>query len=170
MAPQETEVISALNLLRNAPIDLLKVHRHQALQTVTQIGRVLNASWNENEYFSHGVDVEPGNIPSESSAIPDTAIPQADPSLQIIGLEILHGTSPVELPINLPGRETPALSSTNSSQNETRKRKRQTARDPPSAALIKSDEKATPLYFAILQVQSLSFRYPPKRTRNAVCR
>ncbi|KAF7589589.1 hypothetical protein BBP40_004049 [Aspergillus hancockii] len=145
MAPHETEVLSALNLLRNAPSDLLNAHRHLALQTLTQIGRLLDTNWNENEHLSRGIDVENGNRPSGNAIIPETVIPQADAPSQIVDLRIpVHERNSIDLPVSLPGPEPAVLSSTGSLQNATRNRKRQTVRDSPSAKLIKLVKERLP--------------------------
>ncbi|RAK94956.1 uncharacterized protein BO80DRAFT_291347 [Aspergillus ibericus CBS 121593] len=153
MAPLETEVISALNLLRDTPREILSIHRHLALETLTQIGRVLNASWNESECLPHSVEVELGNGSSEDAVIRQTTIPQAEASSQSMPA---HERDSIDLPTNLPGRGTPVLTSTHTLQDATGKRKRQTlpdtarkqkrlsTQDLSSAKLIKSVKQKLP--------------------------
>lgn len=74
MALHEDEVILTLNLLRDTPSAILNDHRDLALQTVTQIGRVLDISWDENGYLLRGIS----NASLENARIPETA------TLQII--------------------------------------------------------------------------------------
>ncbi|PYH75510.1 hypothetical protein BO82DRAFT_387960 [Aspergillus uvarum CBS 121591] len=126
MAPLETEVISALNLLRDTPREILSIHRHLALETLTQIGRVLNASWNESECLSHGVEVEHSNGSSEGAIIPQSTISQAEVSSQSIPT---RERDSIDLPTNLPGRSTSVLSSTHTLQDATSKRKGRTSPD-----------------------------------------
>ncbi|KAL4985844.1 hypothetical protein BDW68DRAFT_164303 [Aspergillus falconensis] len=127
MAPLESEVISALNLLRDTPREILSIHRHLALETLTQIGRVLNASWNESESLELGAEVELGNGSSEDGIIPETTISQAEASSQSIPARERDSIDLPDLPTNLPGRET--LSSTHTLQDAAAKRKRQTSSD-----------------------------------------
>jgi hypothetical protein len=153
MAPLETEVIAALNLLRDTPREVLSIHRHLALETLTQIGRVLDVSWNERRCLSHGVEVELGNGSSEDAIVPQTTISQAEASSQSIAA---RERDSIDLPTNLPGRGTPVLSSTYTLQDATRKRKRQTLSDATrkrkrlsdqglsSARLIKSVKQQLP--------------------------
>ncbi|KAE8397813.1 hypothetical protein BDV37DRAFT_47617 [Aspergillus pseudonomiae] len=143
MAPQETEVISALNLLRNTPSDILNAHRHLALQTLGQLGRLLNASWNESEHLSHSIDMEHGDGSSENAIIPRTVVFQTEASSEITDLPI-HEKDSINLPFTLPGPEPAVLSKTNSSENTTRKRKRDTIRESPSAKLIGLVKKRLP--------------------------
>ncbi|GMG16856.1 unnamed protein product [Aspergillus oryzae var. brunneus] len=143
MAPQETEVISALNLLCNTPGDILNAHRHLALQTLVQIGRLLNTSRNENEHLLHGIDVEHGNGSSENAVIPKTVIPQTDASSEIIDLPV-HAKDSINLPVTVSGSEPAVLSKTNSSENTTKKRKRETIRESPFAKLTRLVAKRLP--------------------------
>ncbi|KAH1405773.1 hypothetical protein KXX22_001350 [Aspergillus fumigatus] len=148
MAPLETEVIAALNLLRDTPREILSIHRHLALETLIQIGRVLDVSWNERRCLSHGVEVELGNGSLEDAIITQTIISQAEASSQSIAAR--------ERDTNLPGRGTPGLSSTHTLQDATRKRKKQTSSDATrkrkrlsdqglfSAKLIKSVKQQLP--------------------------
>ncbi|KAI3058790.1 hypothetical protein CBS147353_10652 [Aspergillus niger] len=153
MAPLETEVKSALNLLRDTPREILSIHRHLALETLTQIGRVLNASWNESECLPHGVEVELGDSSSGDAIIRQTAISQAEASSQSMPA---RERDSIDLPTNLPGRGTPALSSNHTLQDAagkrkrqtlsdaTRKRKRVSAQNPSSAMLIESVKEKLP--------------------------
>ncbi|KAB8257978.1 hypothetical protein BDV32DRAFT_76978 [Aspergillus pseudonomiae] len=145
MAPQETEVLSALNLLRNTPSDILNAHRHLALQTLAQIGRLLNASSHENEHLSRGIDVEYGDGSSGNAIISNTMIPQTGAHSQVIDLRFPgHEGNSINLPISVRDPEPAVLSKTNSPENTTRKRKRETIRDSPSTKLIKLVTKRLP--------------------------
>jgi hypothetical protein len=123
MAPHETEVISALNLLRDTPSEILNIHRHLALETLTQIGRLLNAIILEN------ATSEPA---ASSQSIP------------------VHEGDSTDLPIDLPAREAHTLqNATRKRKRQTlpdgmRKRKQQNVRGLSSATLIKAVKQRLP--------------------------
>ncbi|RDH30850.1 hypothetical protein BDQ94DRAFT_161042 [Aspergillus welwitschiae] len=148
MAPLETEVISALNLLRDTPREILRLHRHLALETLTQIGRVLNASWNGSECLPHGVEVELGYGSSEDAAILQPTISRAEASSQSMPA---RERGSINLPANLPGRVTPVLSSTHTLQDATGKRKRQTLPDATRKRKRQSAEDSANLIESVKQ-------------------
>ncbi|CAG8092089.1 unnamed protein product [Penicillium salamii] len=150
MVPHEREVLVALKLIHDTPIEILNVHREFALQTWRQVGRVLSASRKGNDPILTNGDLNPADtlletmtaseqLPFCSNALNTTIHIPNDDATTLPAQEIC--TSSENDPISLP----PASScSTHEDQSHTRKRKRQNDQPDNVSKLIKAATRHVP--------------------------
>lgn len=147
MIPREAEVLSALMLLSDAPYEVIGSHRDLALRTLTNIGHALDSPWIAGADSAKNVEVEAAGETSEPRGsqrdITTLEAQAARKDASSLPANLLNATTKGSLPTDLQGSEPSTLPKC-SSQGIQRKRKRQTADDTPSAALVEAAKARLP--------------------------
>lgn len=141
MIPREAEVLSALKLIHDTPIEILIVHRELAMQTWRQVGRVFDACCDANETIPPGLG--PGNadrlLERGAARTGQLSHFNAPPEECNTGSQANGPLTPSETTsISLP-----SMSSASGGRGPTRKRKRPTEVDLHSK-LMKATKRRLP--------------------------
>ncbi|KAJ5751362.1 hypothetical protein N7533_008390 [Penicillium manginii] len=146
MIPHEAEVLSALILLSNTPYEIISNHQDLALRTLTNIRRALDSTCIAGADFPNNVEAEatgdtgePRGYQGDITALEAQATPKDASSLPANSINAI----PEDRPTDLQELEPSTLPEC-SSQSTQRKRKRQTAKYTPSAALIEAAKARLP--------------------------